>query len=102
MTAARLVVLSGPSGVGKSTVGARLLADPRMARAVTATTRPPRPDEVPGRDYVFLSRAAFEAGIAAGRFLEHAEVHGHLYGTPRAHVDAVLEAGLSCMVIIEV
>lgn len=101
-TAARLLVLSGPSGVGKTTVGSGILADARFGRAVTATTRAPRDGEVDGRDYLFLSRDAFDAGIAAGRFLEHANVHGNLYGTPREQVDAVIDGGRTCLLIIDV
>lgn len=98
----RLLVLSGPSGVGKTTVAAGLLRDPRFGRAVTATTRAPRPGERHGRDYLFLSREAFLEGVAAGRFLEHAEVHGHLYGTPRASVEQVLATGRICLLVIDV
>lgn len=104
MSAARggLLVLSGPSGVGKTTVGRGLLRDPRFGRAVTATTRRPREGEVDGRDYLFLDEETFRAGIAAGRFLEHATVHGNLYGTPREQVEAVRARGLTCLLIIDV
>jgi guanylate kinase len=98
----RLVVLSGPSGVGKSAVAERVLADPRFARAVTATTRSPRAGEVEGVAYVFLERAEFERRIAAGWFLEHAEVYGRLYGTPRSSVEAVLASGRHCLLVIDV
>ena len=98
----RLVVLSGPSGVGKTTVGDGLLRNPAFGRAVTATTRAPRGGEVDGRDYLFLDTAEFRAGIERGRFLEHAEVHGNLYGTPRDQVDAVRDRGLTCLLIIDV
>jgi len=98
----RLIVISGPSGVGKTTVGEGLLHDPRFGRAVTATTRAPRPGEVDGRDYLFLDEAAFRADLAAGRFLEHATVHGNLYGTPRDQVDAVRTTGRTCLLIIDV
>jgi guanylate kinase len=98
----RLVVLSGPSGVGKSAVAERVLADPRFARAVTATTRSPRAGEVEGVAYVFLERAEFERRIAAGWVLEHAEVYGRLYGTPRSSVEAVLASGRHCLLVIDV
>lgn len=97
-----LVVISGPSGVGKTTVAERLLGLPGFARAVTATTRAPRPGEKDGVDYRFLDEAAFRAGIAAGEFLEHAEVHGRLYGTPRAAVESILARGLACLLVIDV
>lgn len=98
----RLLVLSGPSGVGKSAVAARLLRDARFARAVTATTRAPRPGERAGVDYHFLDAATFRARLAQGWFLEHAEVYGRLYGTPRHEVDAVLASGRHCVLVIDV
>jgi len=101
-TRGRLLVLSGPSGVGKTSVGRGLLENPTFGRAVTATTRPPRPGEVDGRDYLFLDEATFRADVAAGRFLEHADVHGNLYGTPREQVEAVLASGRTCLLIIDV
>lgn len=97
-----LVVLSGPSGVGKSTVAARLLEDPLYARAVTATTRAPRPGERDGVDYHFLTPEEFEARLRRGEFLEHARVHGRLYGTPRAAVADVLASGRVCVLVIDV
>ena len=97
-----LVVLSGPSGVGKTTVATRLLENPLFARAVTATTRTPRPGERHGRDYLFLSRRDFLAGVSDGRFLEHAVVHDNLYGTPRDSVDRLLARGLVCLLVIDV
>lgn len=97
-----LVVLSGPSGVGKTTVVDGLLARPGFGRAVTATTRAPREGEVDGRDYHFLDAATFARWVAEDRFLEHATVHGRSYGTPRTSVDAVLAAGNVCLLNIDV
>ena len=97
-----LVVISGPSGVGKTTVAQRLLQSPGFSRAVTATTRAPRAGEADGVDYRFLDEAAFRAGVARGDFLEYAEVHGRLYGTPRSSVDAILDRGLVCLLVIDV
>lgn len=98
----RLLVLSGPSGVGKTAVADRLLATGRVSRAVTATTRAPRPGERDGVDYVFLSPDEFRRRLGEGWFLEHAEVYGRLYGTPRSSVEAVLAAGRDCLLVIDV
>lgn len=90
-----LVVISGPTAVGKTSVLRRMreLHLPYTV-GVTATTRPPGPDEVNGVDYHFLTRAQFEQLLAHGEFLEHAEVHGvHLYGVPREPVRAALARG---------
>lgn len=102
MTRGKLIVVSGPSGVGKSAVIDRLLLDAHFARAVTATTRPPRTGERDGVDYDFLARDDFLARVAVGGFLEHAEVYGRLYGTPRAHVEAILASGRHCILNIDV
>src|SRR5688500_15997786 len=89
-----LIILSSPSGAGKSTLSRRLLeADPEVRFSISATTRPPRPGEQEGRDYFFRSRREFEAMVAAGEMLEHAEVFGNLYGTPRAPVEAAIAGG---------
>jgi guanylate kinase len=89
-----LIILSSPSGAGKSTLSRRLLEfDPEVRFSISATTRPPRPGEQEGRDYLFKSRREFEATVAAGEMLEHAEVFGNLYGTPRAPVEAAIEQG---------
>lgn len=83
-----LLLLAGPSGVGKSTLCDRLVAEvPGFERVITATTRPPRPNEVDGRDYHFLSRAEFDRRLAAGEFLEWAWVHKEdRYGTLKSAV----------------
>lgn len=94
--------MSGPSGVGKSAVAGRLLRDPRFARAITATTRAPRPGERDGTDYHFLTADAFRAHLKDDWFLEHAEVYGRLYGTPRHEVEAVLASGRHCVLVIDV
>ncbi len=89
-----LIILSSPSGAGKSTLAHRLMVwDATIRFSVSATTRPARPGEVDGRDYLFRSRPAFEAMVAAGEMLEHAEVFGHLYGSPLAPVATAMEAG---------
>ncbi|HTL68645.1 MAG TPA: guanylate kinase [Lacunisphaera sp.] len=83
-----LLILAGPAGVGKSTLCDRLVREvPGFERVITATTRPPRPNEENGRDYHFLSEAEFDARLAAGEFLEWAWVHRkYRYGTPRSSV----------------
>ncbi|MBI1172035.1 guanylate kinase [bacterium] len=89
-----LLILSSPSGAGKSTLSRRLMAwDPSLRFSVSATTRAPRPGEVQGRDYYFETRAAFEAMVAGGQMLEHAEVFGNLYGSPRAPVEQAMAEG---------
>lgn len=97
-----VLVISGPSGVGKTTVVNLLLEDPAFGRAVTATTRSPRTGELDGVHYHFRDEAEFRAGIERGDYLEHAEVHGRLYGTPRSEVDRVLDAGKVCVLNIDV
>lgn len=89
-----LIILSSPSGAGKSTLAQRLMRwDETLSFSCSATTRPPRPGEVDGREYYFRSRAEFEAMVAAGEMLEHAEVFGNGYGSPRGPVQAAIEAG---------
>ena len=89
-----MLVLSSPSGAGKTTISRLLLeADPGLTLSISVTTRPKRPDEVDRRDYLFLDPAAFEKMRAAGDLLEHAKVFGNDYGTPRAPVDKALSEG---------
>lgn len=97
------IILSSPSGGGKTTI-ARKLLDVRkdIGYSVSCTTRPPRKGEVEGRDYYFRSREAFERGRRAGEFAESAEVHGHLYGTLRSEVERVLASGRHVMMDIDV
>lgn len=97
------VILSAPSGAGKTTIAHRLLATRGdLGYSVSCTTRGPRPGEVDGRDYHFQSRADFEAGQRKGSFAESANVHGHLYGTLRAEVEKVLAAGKHVIMDIDV
>jgi len=89
-----MLVLSSPSGAGKTTLSRRLLqTDPDIVMSVSATTRAPRPNEVDGQDYFFVSPQRFDEMVKAGEFLEHAIVFGNKYGTPRMPVMAALEAG---------
>jgi guanylate kinase len=96
-----LLVVSGPSGVGKGTLVDRLLvARPECTLSISATTRARRPHESDGVQYHFVTRDEFERRRSTGQFLEWAEVHGHLYGTPRAFVDEHLREGR--VVVLEV
>jgi guanylate kinase len=97
------LVVSGPSGVGKNAVCERLVGrDPLLVPSVSATTRPPRGDEVDGRDYHFWPEARFREEVAQGRFLEWATVHGHLYGTPRSYLESELALGRCPVLNIDV
>jgi len=90
----KLVVISGPSGTGKSTVCRKLIElDPDFQLSVSATTRPPRKDEQEGEDYYFLTREEFEKKIENGELAEHAEYAGNLYGTPKAPLDQAIASG---------
>jgi guanylate kinase len=98
-----LLVLSGPSGVGKTTVYRQFLAQcPDVRFSVSCTTRQPRAGEVDGKDYHFLSREDFERRVGDGEFLEHAEVHGNLYGTLRSEVANDLATGGDVLLDIDV
>ena len=89
-----LLVLSSPSGAGKTTITRRLVQrDRSLSLSVSVTTRPPRPGEVNGRDYFFVDQDRFNEMIAAGEFLEHAFVFGHHYGTPRAPIEEAISKG---------
>ena len=99
----RLIVLSGPSGVGKDTVLHELRRlDPSLRYSVSYTTRAPRPGEVDGVAYSFIDEATFRAMAERGEFLEWAEVHGHLYGTSEARVNEALERGEDIVLKIDV
>jgi guanylate kinase len=89
-----LLVLSSPSGAGKTTITQRLVErDPSLARSISVTTRPARPGETDGADYRFIDQVRFDAMVAAGELLEHATVFGHCYGTPRQPIDQAIAAG---------
>jgi len=97
-----LVVVSGPAGVGKTTVVAKILETPGLTRSVSATTRAPRGAEQHGKDYWFTSREQFERGIAQGEYLEHAAIHGNLYGTPLRPLEEAVAAGKVVVLAIDV
>jgi guanylate kinase len=98
-----LIVLSAPSGGGKTTLCQQLLTrHPEMARAITCTTRSPRAGEVDGSDYFFIDSVEFARRVQAGDFLEHARVHDHSYGTPKTEVLEKLRQGLDVLLNIDV
>ena len=98
-----LLVLSGPSGVGKTTLAHRLLeANSNLQRMVTCTTRAPREGEVDGQDYHFVTEEDFLNQIRAGGFLEHAEVYGNRYGTLKSNVQEALAAGRDVLIVNDV
>ncbi len=97
-----LFVVSAPSGAGKSTLLNALRPTADFLYSVSCTTRAPRAGEVDGEDYHFLSREDFVQRMEAGEFIEHAEVHGNFYGTPRANVLRNLEAGTDVLIDIDI
>ena len=89
-----LIILSSPSGAGKSTLAKLLMAwDPTLKFSVSATTRAARPGETHGKEYFFVSKADFARWVQDGEMLEHAEVFGNFYGSPRTPVEEALAAG---------
>jgi guanylate kinase len=98
-----LIVISGPSGVGKDTLIRRVLElDPNVQYSVSGTTRQPRPGEQPDQNYTFLTREQFEDLVHKGAFLEHATYNGHLYGTFRARVEKIRDSGRDVLLKIDV
>jgi len=103
MTLGLLIVVSGASGTGKGTVCKKILDDlPGIAYSVSATTRAPRPGEIDGKEYYFLSREDFKTWIAEEKFLEFAEVYGNFYGTPLNKIEERLNRGEDILLEIDV
>lgn len=103
MSRGLLIVISGPSGVGKNTVIDHLFQrQPDLKYSVSATTRTPRPNEIDGQHYFFLTEREFQKKISNGEFLEWAKVYEHYYGTPKQYVQQLLESGQDLVLDIEV
>ena len=103
MQAGKLIVVTGPSGVGKGTLLRSLLArHPELYFSISATTRQPRPSEIDGQHYYFVSRDKFEQMVAQSELLEWAEYAGNYYGTPRAQVERQIQQGRLVILEIEV
>lgn len=100
--AGKLFIISGPSGAGKGTICKRLIEDTKVEISVSMTTRNPRPGEVDGVSYYFTTKEEFEKEIQRGGFLEHAEVYGNYYGTPKAKVLEKLAAGIDVLLEIDI
>ena len=97
----KLIVISAPSGAGKTTIANRLLQDSRFARVITHTARPPREGEVDGVDYNFVSYEYFEEMIKEDKFVEHALVHGNLYGTAKTSINLAESGGKHVLLIVD-
>lgn len=98
-----IVVITAPSGAGKTSVIKKILKrDRRFSYSISATTRPPRADEVNGRDYFFIAENEFDRFLADGSFAEWAAVHGHRYGTLKQQIDKQIAAGLFVMLDVDV
>jgi guanylate kinase len=102
MSAGKLIVITGPSGVGKGTLVRSLIArHPKLYLSISATTRQPRPGEIDGKDYYFVSKQQFENAIEQGELLEWAEYAGNYYGTPKTSVEKQINRGKWVLLEIE-
>ena len=99
----RLIIISAPSGTGKTTVIHRFLVkNPNMIHSVSCTTRPKRPNEIDGKDYHFISLTTFKEGITGNQFAEWAHVHDHYYGTPKEILESWLREGREVLLDVDV
>ncbi|MGB2960253.1 MAG: guanylate kinase [Bacteroidota bacterium] len=99
----KLIVVSGPSGSGKTTIARRMMVlFPSLEFSISATTRPKRPSEVDGRDYYFLTKAAFRQRVESGEFVEWEELFGNFYGTLQTEIDRKLEGGKHLLFDVDV
>ncbi len=99
----RLFVVSGPSGVGKGTVVAEVMKRlPKLKKAITYTTRQPRPGEIIGKDYHFVTKNEFERLKREGTFLEWAEVYGNFYGSPKQEIEQLMAKGNDVVLVLDV
>lgn len=99
---ARLIILTGLSGSGKTSISHELVKDPHIKQVVTTTTRPRRPNEVDEVDYHFVTESGFRRMQEAGELLEHAEVYDHLYGTSRDALQVIFDAGKDALLVVDV
>lgn len=98
-----LFCLVGPAGSGKTTLGSHLLENvPGITRSISMTTRPKRPEEVPGECYYFITSEEFQQKVAKGEFFEHEEIHGNHYGTPRDPLASAIRTGNDILLIIDI
>lgn len=98
----KLIVISGASGSGKTSIWKELVKRFGYRRSISVTTRPPRPGETNGTDYIFVAKSKFEEMIRNAEFIEYAEVHGNLYGTPRKAMEEAVAAGITYILEIDV
>lgn len=102
MQTGKLFIISGQSGVGKNAIADVLLEKMKLSKIITCTTRPARPDETEGKDYFFVSENTFKDRISKDYFLEYALVHNWHYGTPKDHVNNLLNNGQNILIVIDV
>jgi guanylate kinase len=98
----KLITITGPSGVGKTTVCNEILKSALFQRVVTTTTRKPREGEIDGIDYHFLTKEEFEEAVKEKKFLEHAEVYGNYYGTPKSSVTKIFSRRENALLVVDI
>jgi len=99
----QVIVISGPSGVGKTTICERLIEEePKIKPCITATTRPPRPGEIDSKDYYFINKEAFKTLLKKGEIIEYTELFNNLYGTPKKSIEEIFNQGCYPLLRIDV